>query len=65
MFLLCTVSMLLCFIGWTVAQEQVLAASAAKKKNNHAAVAVLFFIFAYSPCYNIGNNALTYSKASL
>ena len=23
---------------------------------------VLFFIFAYSPCYNLGYNALTYSK---
>ena len=46
--------------------EKVLEVSALKKKkNNHAAVAVLFFIFAYSPCYNIGNNALTYSNSSL
>jgi hypothetical protein len=65
MFLLSTISMCLCFIGWTVAQEQVLVASAVKKKNNQAAIAVLFFIFAYSPCYNIGNNALTYSKVLL
>jgi hypothetical protein len=54
-FLLSTISMCLRFIGWTIAQ--VLATSAIKKKNNHAAIAVLFFIFAYSPCYNIGNNA--------
>jgi hypothetical protein len=62
MFLLCTISMLVVFIGWTVSMQQVLEANASKKKNNSAAIAVLFFIYAYSPAYNIGNNALTYSK---
>ena len=54
--------MLLVFVGWTVSMQQVLEANASKKKNNSAAIAVLFFIYAYSPAYNIGNNALTYSQ---
>jgi hypothetical protein len=29
-----------------------------------AAHAALFFYFAFSPCYNIGNNAITYSNIS-
>jgi hypothetical protein len=49
MFLLCTISMLLVFVGWTVSMQKVLEANAAKKKNNSAAIAVLFFIYAYSP----------------
>ncbi|KAG0646213.1 High-affinity glucose transporter [Hyphodiscus hymeniophilus] len=61
MFLLCTISMLLIFIGWTVSMQQVLSASAHDKKNNSAAIAVLFFIYAYTPAYQIGNNALTYT----
>ena len=54
--------MLLIFIGWTVSMQQVLAADDNGMKNNSAAIAVLFFIYAYSPAYNIGNNALTYSQ---
>ncbi|KUJ18219.1 major myo-inositol transporter iolT [Mollisia scopiformis] len=61
MFLLGTISMLLVFIGWTVSMERVLSANAKSMTNNSAAIAVLFFIYAYSPCYNIGNNALTYT----
>ena len=34
----------------------------AGRENKAAGVATIFFIFAYSPCYNIGYNALTYSK---
>lgn len=30
-------------------------------KNQSASVATIFFIFMYSPCYNIGYNALTYT----
>lgn len=63
MFLLCTISMLLVFIGWTVSMKEVLSANARNMTNHPAAIAVLFFIFAYSPCYNIGNNALTYSSS--
>jgi len=64
MFLLCTISMLVVFIGWTVSMQRVLAATAHSGKNSAASIAVLFFIFAYTPAYNIGNNALVYSKSS-
>ncbi|CZR53195.1 related to hexose transporter protein [Phialocephala subalpina] len=59
MFLLCTISTLFVFISWTM--EKALSANAHRMTNNAAAIAVLFFIFAYSPCYNIGNSALTYT----
>jgi MFS family permease len=61
MFLLCISSMLLVFIGLTVSTEQVIHANAEKKNSNSAAIAALFFIYAYAPAYNIGNNALTYT----
>ncbi|RDW75553.1 major myo-inositol transporter iolT [Coleophoma crateriformis] len=61
MFLLCTTSMLTVFIGWTIAMQRVMLASDHGLKNGAASIAVLFFIFAYQPCYNIGNNALTYT----
>ncbi|CAI4213513.1 unnamed protein product [Parascedosporium putredinis] len=31
------------------------------KKNTSAGISALFWYFAFSPCYNIGNNALTYT----
>ena len=31
-------------------------------KSHAAAISTIFFIFAYSPAYNTGYNALTYSK---
>jgi MFS family permease len=33
-------------------------------KNHAAAILTIFFIFSYSPCYNLGYNALTYSESS-
>lgn len=57
MYLTCATALLLCYVGWTVAMQQFI--------ENHgklAAKITIFFIFAYSPCYNIGYNALTYSK---
>jgi hypothetical protein len=33
--------------------------------SHSASIAALFFYFAYSPCYNMGNNALIYSKHPL
>lgn len=33
-------------------------------KSHAAAIATIFFIFAYQPAYNLGYNALTYSKYS-
>ena len=61
MFLLCTSSMLLVFIGLTVSSQQVMSANAEKKQSGHAAIAALFSIYAYAPAYNIGNNALIYT----
>jgi hypothetical protein len=57
MYLICATSLLCCYVGWTVAMQQFLA-----NKSAIAAKITIFFIFAYSPCYNIGYNALTYSK---
>lgn len=63
MYMTCTISLLLCYIAWTISTQQAVAALANKQKNSGAAVATIFFIFAYSPCYNIGYNALTYSMS--
>lgn len=57
--------MLFVFIGLTVSVERVLDAGKHKQKNQAASYAALFFIYAFSPAYNIGNNALTYSKWSI
>lgn len=62
MYLACTLSLLCCYAGWTVAMKFAQTAADAGTPNSSANVAVLFFIYAYSPCYNIGYNALTYSK---
>ncbi len=62
MFMLSSLTMCACFIGMTVAFEQLSVAQNAKVTNSAAGVAALFFFFAYAPMYNVGNNALTYSK---
>lgn len=64
MFLTCTISMLVVYVGWTISMQQAIVSSDAHMANGVAAKLVLFFIFAYSPAYNIGNNALTYSAFS-
>ncbi|KAK4223358.1 putative sugar transporter [Podospora fimiseda] len=61
MYLACTISLLLCYISWTVAMERAQHAVALGTPNQSANIAVLFFIYAYSPCYNMGYNALTYT----
>ncbi len=62
MYLMCTCSLLLCYIAWTVSMERAQTAKNSGHINNAANIAVLFFIYAYSPCYNMGYNALTYSE---
>ena len=64
MFMLSSTLMLMVFIGMTVSFERLKYAEAHKFVNKKASIAALFFYFAYSPTYNIGNNALTYSKLS-
>lgn len=63
MYMLSAVLMLFAFIGITVSLERLQVAQSAGVKNKAAGIAALFFYFAYSPTYNIGNNALTYSKS--
>ncbi|KAJ2988842.1 hypothetical protein NUW58_g3769 [Xylaria curta] len=61
MYILCTCSLLLVYIGWTISMKFAIDAQNAGTLNSAAGGAVLFFIFAYSPCYNLGYNALTYT----
>jgi len=61
MYLACTISLLCCYISWTIAMQKAQTAKLAGTPNQSANIAVLFFIYAYSPCYNMGYNALTYT----
>jgi len=58
MYLTCATALLCCYVGWTVSMQQFL-----QTNTQVAAKLTIFFIFAYQPCYNIGYNALTYSKS--
>ncbi|PNH69980.1 hypothetical protein VD0001_g7019, partial [Verticillium dahliae] len=49
------------YIAWTVSMERAMHANENNYTNNAASTATLFWIFAYSPAYNIGYNALTYT----
>lgn len=61
MYMLSAGAMLLCFIGYTVSLQQVQRNEARESPVQAANNAAFFFFFGYSPCYNIGNNALTYT----
>ncbi|KAI8631614.1 general substrate transporter [Xylariaceae sp. FL1651] len=61
MYMACTISLLLVYIGWTISMKYAIDAKNAGYTNSAAGAVVLFFIFAYSPCYNLGYNALTYT----
>lgn len=65
MFMLSAASMLLVFMSMTISFQKLREAKNAGSTNGAAQIAALFFYFAYSPCYNMGNNALTYSKPLL
>ncbi|KAJ7469024.1 general substrate transporter [Mycena latifolia] len=56
MYLTCTISLLFIFTGWTVASARYV-----QTGSKPASKAVLAFIFLYSPAYNLGYNALTYT----
>ncbi|KAH7418568.1 putative MFS sugar transporter [Cadophora sp. MPI-SDFR-AT-0126] len=58
MFLICTIGMLCCYVGWTTCMGIYLQGDS---KNAIAGRVAVFFIFAYSPMYNIGYNSLTYT----
>jgi len=61
LYMICTISLLLVYTGWTVAMQKATGAEKAGGHNGAASAASAFFIFAYQPCYNIGFNALTYT----
>ena len=61
-FMASSTSMLLVFSAMTVSFQQLQLAKDHKTTNNAASISALFWYFAYSPCYNLGNNALTYSE---
>jgi len=61
MYLTCTLSLLCVYISWTIASERAVHGKATGHPNESAGIAVIFFIFAYAPAYNIGYNALTYT----
>lgn len=56
MYLTCATTLLCCYVGWTISMERFLTTKSAV-----SAKLTIFFIFLYSPCYNIGYNALTYT----
>ena len=62
MYLTCTCLLLLVYISWTISMAYAVKGKEAGVPNEAANTAVMFWIFAYAPCYNIGYNALTYSK---
>ncbi|CDO77212.1 hypothetical protein BN946_scf184747.g25 [Trametes cinnabarina] len=55
-YMICTISLLLIFTAWTVASAQY-----TKTASQAASTAVIALIFLYSPAYNMGYNALTYT----
>ncbi|KAM0277047.1 hypothetical protein ACHAQH_006117 [Verticillium albo-atrum] len=61
MYMTCVISLLCVYIAWTVSMERAIHANENNYSNNAASTATLFWIFAYSPAYNIGYNALTYT----
>ncbi|KAI0018042.1 general substrate transporter [Xylariomycetidae sp. FL0641] len=61
MYLACTISLLFVYIGWTISMQKAITGNDSGHPNGAANALVLFFIFAYGPCYNIGYNALTYT----
>jgi MFS family permease len=67
MFMISSGTMLMIFIGFAVSFDKLQEAANAKPKrhNSAAGIAALFFFYAFTPCYNMGNNAITYSKPPL
>lgn len=61
MYMLSAATMMLSFMAIAICFERLSVADALKVKNPAAQKAALFFFFAYTPCYNIGNNSLTYT----
>jgi hypothetical protein len=65
MYMTCTISSLLCYTAWTISMERAQTAKKHGHKNQSANISTVVWMFIYSPCYNIGFNALTYSTFPL
>jgi len=61
MYMTSALLMCACFTAMTISLQRIHFATDMGAKNTAAGIAALFFYFAFSPCYNIGNNALTYT----
>jgi len=61
MFMLSAGAMCCVFIAITVSLEQIQLATGNGGSNTSAGISGLFWYFAFAPCYNMGNNALTYT----
>ncbi|KAL2192992.1 sugar transporter-like protein [Corynascus similis CBS 632.67] len=61
MFMTSALAMLSVFIAMTVSLQRIQAAQDAGGDNKAAGISGLFWYFAFAPCYNMGNNALTYT----
>ncbi|KAI9375768.1 putative MFS sugar transporter [Aspergillus egyptiacus] len=56
MYLTCATCLLCVYVAWTISMERFMTT-----ETRAAAILTIFFIFLYSPAYNIGYNALTYT----
>ncbi|GIK06025.1 hypothetical protein Aspvir_010143 [Aspergillus viridinutans] len=56
MYLTCACSLLCVYVAWTISMERFMSTH-----TKDAAILTIFFIFCYSPAYNLGYNALTYT----
>ena len=61
MYLVCTSSLLVVFVGYTITIERAITAKEAGRVNNAASTASIFLLYAYSPCYCLALNTVTYS----
>ncbi|KAI6557925.1 hypothetical protein MCOR09_009257 [Pyricularia oryzae] len=61
MYMLSAASMLCVFVAMTVCFYYLRQATNDGVRNYPAGAAALFSMYAYGPCYNMGNNALTYT----
>ncbi|KAL2861239.1 putative MFS sugar transporter [Aspergillus lucknowensis] len=56
MYIITAASLLCVYIAWTISMER-----AMNSATRASAILTILFIFLYSPCYNMGYNALTYT----
>ena len=65
MYIACTSSLLVVFVSYTISMERAITAKEAGHPNHAAGAASVFLLYAYSPCYCLALNTVTYSKCSL